>query len=71
MVVLTAVIGVANPNIVGLLYLRVFLVEVVLVLVDGARRTVVVVAVVVEYWWGWWHSDGRNYGGGNVGDNFC
>ena len=33
MVVLTAVISVANPNIVGLLYLRVFLVEVVVVLV--------------------------------------
>jgi len=38
-VVLTAVIRVANPNIVGLLYLRVFLVEVVvvLVLVEGAQ----------------------------------
>ena len=43
--VLTAVIRVAHPNIVGLLYLRVFLVEVVVVLVC----TVVVVAVVVEY----------------------
>ena len=39
MVVLTAVIRVAHPNIVGLLYLRVFLVEgvVVLVLVEGAQ----------------------------------
>mgnify|MGYP006866083051 CR=1 FL=1 len=39
MVVLTAVIRVVNPNIVGLLYLRVFLVEgvVVLVLVEGAQ----------------------------------
>ena len=43
MVVLTAVIRVANPNIVGLLYLRVFLprilveVVVVLVLVEGAQ----------------------------------
>ena len=39
MVVLTAVISVANPNIVGLLYLRVLLVEVVvvLVLVEGAQ----------------------------------
>ena len=38
-VVLTAVIRVPNPNIVGLLYLRVFLVEVVvvLVLVEGAQ----------------------------------
>ena len=39
MVVLTAVIRVVNTNIVGLLYLRVFLVEVVvvLVLVEGAQ----------------------------------
>ena len=39
MVLLTAVIRVANPNIVRLLYLRVFLVEVVvvLVLVEGAQ----------------------------------
>ncbi len=39
MVVLTAVIRVVNPNIVVLLYLRVFLVEVVvvLVLVEGAQ----------------------------------
>ena len=39
MVVLTAVIRLVNPNIVGLLYLRVFLVEVVvvLVLVEGAQ----------------------------------
>ena len=37
--VLTAVIRVDNPNIVGLLYLRVFLVEVgvVLVLVEGTQ----------------------------------
>ena len=39
MVVVKAVIRVASPNIVGLLYLRVFLVEVVvvLVLVEGAQ----------------------------------
>ena len=71
MVVVTALIRVANLNVVGLPYLCVFLVVGGGGASVGGGLVIGIVGVVVEYCCGWWQSGGCNCDGGNSGDNFC